>query len=196
MTSVPAVPSRLLGSIAVVLLLVVAGTGQQPTKVSTAAVVQPPAAELKQCAAREFGPSFELQDAPPLLLDIDGDGTEDAVLVATSKNPLLDSEELHYKVVDPYDDFFGWGDPKVTVGFAPSNTGSPRFLLVLHDWRAATPKAKFVIINLPFDKLSVGRTMRKKKPVAAISAEEGSGLNSFVYWDGKKYRWQPNYVNP
>ncbi len=175
------------------LLLVATVQSQQAPVTSPQAGAAPD--QLKEVAAREFGPSFELLAFPPLFLDIDGDGAEDAVLVATSKNPLLDSAELHYRVVDPYDEYFGWGDPKITLGFAPTNVGGPRYLLIVHDWRAATPKAKFVIINLPFEKLSVSRTLRKKKPVAAISAEESSGLNSVVYWDGKKYRWQPNYVD-
>ncbi len=160
----------------------------------TPATPAPSTDAVKQLVAREFGASFELLDFAPLFFDVDADGDEDAVIVGTSKEPLLDEAEFHYKVVDPYDDYFGLGDPHITTGFTPAYLGPPRFLLVLHNWRAATPKAKFVIINLPFEKLSAGRTLRKKKPVPAISAEESGGLVSTLYWDGKKYKWQPSFM--
>ncbi len=160
----------------------------------TPATPPPSPDSLKQLVAREFGSSFELLDPAPLFFDVDADGAEDAILVGTSKNPLLDEGELHYKVVDPYDDYFGLGDPHITAGFSPTQIGPPRYLLVIHDWRAAAPKAKFVIINLPFEKLSPGRTLRKKKPVPAISAEESGGLVSTLFWNGKKYKWQPSFM--
>jgi len=159
----------------------------------------PPAAaapDPQQAAAREFGPSFKLDAKfPPLTGDLDGDGQEDLVLVATCKNPLTDSIEFHYKVVDPYDEYFGFGDPKVTVGFSNTNIGAPRYLLVLHAWRAPAPKAKFVIINLPFERLSLSSMLVKKKKVMSIQAEEAAGVSSAVFWDGKKYRWDAIYVN-
>ncbi len=176
-----------------VLALVLAGLGvaQETAKVAPALAA---GEQLKQLVVRQFGSSFELLDFPPIFMDVDGDGIEDAVIVATSKNPLLDSAELRYKVVDPYDDYFGLGDPKITTGFTPSYLGPPRFLLIVHSWREAKPKAKFVIINLPFEKLSAGRVLRKKKPVPAINAEESSGLTSAVFWDGKKYKWEPSFM--
>jgi hypothetical protein len=195
---------RVSRNAAVAFLLVAGMAAQEPTaavqQVSSptaqpakAAVPALSSDALKQIVAREFGASFELLDIAPLFLDMDGDGSEDAVLIATSKNPLVDATELRYKVVDPYDEYFGFGDPKITAGFSPTQIGPPRFLLVLHGWRETAPKAKYVIINLPFDKLSAGRTLRKKKAVAAIVAEEAGGLTSNVYWDGKKYKWEPNY---
>ena len=67
-------------------------------------------------------------------------------------------------------------------------------MLVVHNWRA--PKAKFVIINLPFDSLALGRMpIKKKKTVNTIHAVELGGLGSDVYWDGKKYKWEPSYIN-
>ncbi len=177
---------------AVLALLVTAGAAQEPAK--PAPVAGPSSEQLKQLVAREFGPTFEVLDFAPLLMDIDADGREDAVIIATSKNPLLDAGELHFKVVDPYDDYFGLGDPKITAGFSPTNPGPPRYLLVVHAWREATPKAKFVLINVPFEKLTAGRVLRRKKPIAAISAEEPGGITSAVYWDGKKYKWQPTFL--
>lgn len=71
-------------------------------------------------------------------------------------------------------------------------------LLVIHGagpegWRAATPKAKFVIINLPFKQITVRKLMVKKKSVMAIYAEESGSdeMTSAVFWDGKKYHYQP-----
>jgi hypothetical protein len=129
-----------------------------------------------------------------LTADLDGDGQEDLVVVATAKNPLSGEFEFHYRAIDPYDAYFGFGDPKVTVQFSATNAVSTRYVLVVHNWR--TPKLKFVIINLPFDSLSVGRIAIKKKKttVNSIHAVELGGLGSDVYWDGKKYKWEPSYI--
>jgi hypothetical protein len=65
-----------------------------------------------------------------------------------------------------------------------------KFILIVHSWKAATPKAKLVVINLPFEKLSIMRVpAKKKKIVPAIAAEDLGGLMSAIYWDGKKYKW-------
>jgi hypothetical protein len=152
-----------------------------------------PALDAQQLCAREFGDTFKLDPKfSPMLADLDGDGKEDLVLVATSKNPLGGEVDYHYRAIDPYDAYFGWGDPKVTVQFAAGNAAGTRDVLVVHNWRA--PKAKFVIINLPFDKLSVARVARKKKALNSIRAEETGGLVSDVFWDGKKYKWVPSYL--
>ncbi len=176
------------------LALATAALAQQP-------VTTPPAGSktadtggpAQQLVAREFGPSFTADPAfPPLFGDLDGDGQEDAVLVATSKYPLADEADFHYKAIDPYDAYFGWGDPKTTVQFAQTNAGPARYVLVIHDWHA--PKAKFVIVNLPFEKLSLGRISRKKKTFNSIHAEESGGLAAEVFWNGKTYKWQASYV--
>ncbi len=153
--------------------------------------------EMGALVARQFGPGFTLlPEFKPLLGDLDSDGQEDAVIVATAAKPLADAEQFQYKVLDPYDSYFGWGDPRVTAAFEPTYTGARRFVLVVHAWQAATPKAKFVIINLPFEKLSLSRLqLKKKKTVLAISALESSYTASATYWDGSRYRWRPDYVN-
>lgn len=120
--------------------------------------------------------------------DLDADGAEDAIFVATAKNPLLDEAEFHYRTIDPYNTFYGFGDPRVTMQFT-SQEGQPRYILVVHNWRAATPKAKFVIINLPFEKLAVARIAVKKKVVPCIAVEDRTGAVSSVYWNGKQYKW-------
>lgn len=143
--------------------------------------------------SEQFGPGYlYIENYPVLTGDLDGDGTEDAVFVTTYReNPLLDEETFHYAVVDPYDEYFGFGDPRVTVNFNARDPEKAKYILVVHNWRAATPKAKFVVINLPFQKLSLGRIpLKKKKVVLAIKAEDLTGTTSAIYWDGKKkYKW-------
>jgi len=163
--------------------------------------------ELQQYVKTQFGEGFKLapmqprgtaghilQDKPTLLLftgDLDGDGTEDAVILAHAPaNVMLGEKDFAYRVIDPYDSYFGFGDPRSTRQLFTDPTRD-RTLLVVHDWRAATPKAKFVIINLPFDNLALTQTSLKKKTRTAIATEEGGLAGSVVYWDGKRYRYEP-----
>jgi hypothetical protein len=149
---------------------------------------------------KQFGSTCTLAAGPSLqTADLDGDGTEDAVIVARCTNPMLDQAEHGYKVIDPYDTFFGYGDPKVTTQFAseePERRGV--VLLVIHGagaeaWHSASPKAKFMIINLPFKQIMVKKLQLRKKMVMAIYADEvgGAGTVSATFWDGKKYKYQP-----
>jgi hypothetical protein len=171
----------------------------------TAASDDPTPIEL---VAKEFGAGFTVVAGQPVLTgDFDGDGTEDIVIVATGKNPMADSAGHDYKVIDPYNSYFGFGDPKITTGFVNLTSNDPRFLLVVHNWKSAMPtshppkpgahlsRPKFVIINLPFEKLSTGSFKVKKKVVAAITAEESGGVAAAVYWDGKNYKWQAYGAN-
>lgn len=130
--------------------------------------------------------------------DLDGDGIDDLVVAAKCKNPMADRDELGYVVADPFDTFMGFGDVKVTSNFAsdvPERRGIA--MLIIHGeekdgWQAETPKAKFLLINLPFKTLTVKKYALKKKTVLGIYMEEqGEGENnsSVVYWDGKKYRY-------
>jgi len=177
---------------------------------------QPPA-DLADVVKQQFGPCFKLATEPTastgvkylhqpqetlpwvpfLTADLDGDGVEDAIIVARCKNPLSDEMNHNYRVVDPYYSNYGYGNPRVTAQFNSSDPNRQNMVLVIHGsgkdaWRSATPKAKFVIINLPFDSLSLTRVNYHKHPVAAVnlteSEEQGSG-SSTIFWDGKKYRW-------
>lgn len=146
----------------------------------------------QEFVSAQFGPEFiYLEKFPVLTGDLDGDGVEDAVFVATRKgNPLVEEEQFHYKVIDPYDEYFGWGDPRVTTTFNAHDPEQIKYILIVHSWRSATPKSKLVVINLPFEKLTLMKIpARKKKIVPAIAAEDLGGLMSAIYWDGKKYRW-------
>jgi len=150
---------------------------------------------------KQFGDSCKLMPGlAPIKGDLDGDGIEDIVIVAKCKNPLPDQTEHNFRVIDPYNDYFGFGDPKVTTQFAsedPQLRGIS--LLVIHGagadaWHAANPKAKFLIINLPFKQLALKKMTLRKKQVMAIYAEEsheGEGTISALFWDGKKYRYHP-----
>ncbi len=167
------------------LLFAVAAAAQQPAN-----LVLP---DAQQILAKEFGSAFQLDPKiNAMVADLDGDGQQDLILVAHSKDPLSGEGDFHYRVIDPYDSYFGFGDPKITLQFSATNVGPSRYVLVVHDWKA--PKGKFVIINLPFDVLSVSRVLIKKKTLPSIHAYEAGGLESNVFWDGKKYRWEPGYM--
>ena len=174
---------------------------------------QPPP-DLAEVVKKQFGPCFELatersaikvnylhpqKETSPwltfLTADLDGDGVEDAIIVARCKTPLADEGNYNYKVIDPYYTNYGYGDPKITAQFNSADPYRQNLVLVIHGagkeaWRAATPKAKFVIINLPFDRLSLTRVTLHKRQVPAVSLiESEQELSSAVFWDGKKYRW-------
>jgi hypothetical protein len=149
---------------------------------------------------KQFGEEFSLLPvSTPYLRDVDGDGVEDFVILARSKKPMLDAAEHSYKVVDPYYEFYGYGDPRLTASFGSEDvTEKNLVVLVIHGagvdaWRSETPKAKFVIINLPVKKVSVRRLQLRKKQINAIFAEEAdsSAGDSVVFWDGKQYKYQP-----
>jgi len=170
-------------------------------------------ARLAELVKKQFGPCFEVstrstevqvkylhpqkEDAPfvPFVSgDVDGDGVEDAVIVAHCKNPLADEVQFGYKVIDPYYTAHGYGDPKITSQFGSADPTGGDLLLVIHGsgpdaWRSATPKAKFVVINLPFRTVTLGRVQRKKGTAPAIKLIEAESSSSVLFWDGKKYRW-------
>jgi len=150
---------------------------------------------------QQFGDSCSLEPKwQPIMADLNGDGTEDVVIVARCKNVLIDQGEKNYRVIDPMDSFFGYGNPSITTSFAPDD---PKLrgvsLLVIHGagadgWRSATPLAKFVIINLPVKTLTVKKMKVKRKKIAtAIYVEEAGAdqMTSAIFWDGKKYRYEP-----
>jgi hypothetical protein len=149
---------------------------------------------------KQFGSTCKLMAGPPQLkADLDGDGVEDLVVAARCTNPLADQAEDDFTVVDPYNTFFGYGNTKITSQFASEDPALRGLvLLVIHGtgeeaWRADKPKAKFVIINLPFKQIAVKKLKVRKKSVMAIYADETGAdhMTSATFWDGKKYRYQP-----
>ena len=137
--------------------------------------------------------------AAALKADLNGDGIEDLVVAARCTNPLGDQAEDNFTVIDPYNQLLrvrkSQGHQPICLGGpchpGPGAAGHPRRRC--EAWRAAVPKAKFVIINLPFKQVTVKKLMVKKKPIMAIYAEETGGdrMTSATYWDGKRYRYQP-----
>jgi hypothetical protein len=148
----------------------------------------------------QFGNQFTLlPEVEAAFGDLDGDVVEDIVIAARCKNPLLDEAEHNYTVMDPYYEFFGYGNPKLTTTFSegdPMRRGL--VMLIIHGtgpdgWRSATPKAKYVIVNLPYRRISVRKMQLKKKTIEAVYVEESGdmGESSAVFFDGKKFRYVP-----
>src|SRR5690242_2006835 len=156
------------------------------------------AAAVQKIVHDQFGSGYKvLTEFAPLVADFDGDGIEDLAVAAKAVNPLLNAVEYHYTVVDPYHSFFGYGNPKVMMEFGaddPRQQG--HVILIVHGaaegaWQAAQPKAKFVVVNLPYNKLTLSHVLLHKKPVGAVAAEEPDRVSSLIYWDGKKYKYEP-----
>jgi len=134
----------------------------------------------------------------PQAADLNGDGIEDLVAVARCKNPLIEQDDKNYRVIDPLDSFYGYGNTKITTAFGQDD---PRLhgicLLIIHGsgreaWRSATPEAKFVIINIAVKTVAVKKMkISKKRTTTAIYLEEETGdeMTSAIFWDGKKYRY-------
>ena len=149
---------------------------------------------------KQFGDNCSLLAGPAQYVgDLDGDGIDDLVVAAKCKNPMADKDEYSFAVADPYDAFLGFGDVRVTSTFAsdePQRRGV--CLLIIHGaekdaWRSDKPKAKFLLINLPFKTLAVKRLTTKKANLLGVYMEEqgeGEDTSSVLFWDGKKYRYQ------
>src|SRR5215469_8806401 len=148
---------------------------------------------------KQFGDNCSLLQGPQqFVADLDGDGVDDLVAAAKCKNPMADKDEYEFVVADPYDSFLGFGDVRVTSTFAsdvPERRGVA--LMIIHGaekdaWQAEKPKAKFLLINIPFKNLTVKRVALKKKTILGVYMEEtgeGEDTSSLVFWDGKKYRY-------
>ena len=177
-----------------------------------AAVAIPP--EITEVVAKQFGPAFEIATErspvkvtylhppvePPWIpyfrADLDGDGVEDLVVIARCSNPLAGQADFDYTVVDPYYAANGYGNPKVTAAFSSGIPGRNNLVLVLlgagaEGWRAEKPRGKWVLINLPFDRVLPSHVeLKKGHKLAALGLEENDeGGSSVVYWDGGHWRW-------
>jgi hypothetical protein len=133
---------------------------------------------------------------PAFVGDVDGDGSEDIVIVARCKDALGGASQFDYKVVDPLNAYYGWGNPKITTQFSAQDPDKNLVLLVIHGagkegWRAEHPKAKFAIINLHFANVALSGATLKKKAVAAVRLDESDGISSLLFFDGKKWKYAP-----
>jgi hypothetical protein len=145
-----------------------------------------------ETAKVQFGPGYKVDPKfSAFVADFDGDGKEDLGLVVGVKDALGNSAKFEYKVVDPYNSYFGFGDVTYTTRFSSFGDGTNRCVAIVFDWKAAKPKGKFVIVNFPFSTLAVQYNSYKKKSVAAFYGREETGLTNIVFWDGKKWRWEP-----
>ena len=62
-----------------------------------------------------------IRNFAPMTADLNSDGIEDLVLVARCKNALIDQDEKNYKVIDPMNSFYGYGQSKVTSSMGPAD---------------------------------------------------------------------------
>lgn len=190
----------LLPALALLLTVVAAAGDKKQPPPPPAHAKSPSPLVTDELIHKQFGDNCSLLLGPPqFVADMDDDGIEDLVVAARCKNPMADKDEYSFVVADPYDSFLGYSDIKVTSTFAsdePDRRGIS--LLIIHgaekdSWRAEKPKAKFLLINLPFKTLTVKRLALKKKTILGIYMEEkgeGEDTSSVVYWDGKKYRYE------
>lgn len=156
-------------------------------------------AQIAAIVKQQFGDTFTLPakfPTPLITADFDGDGVEDVAIVANSKDPMPDSYAFKYEIADPYHAYFGFGNPKYTSSFRADPEHNHHLLVIFGNgkegWHAATPKNKFVLVNVPFDKLEVGRMLlnKKKPPIFVIKALESEVMDSAVWWEAKKKRWR------
>ncbi len=189
----------LLPALALLLNLTASAQKKQPPP-PPAHAKSPSPAVTDEFIHKQFGDNCSLLAGPPqFVADLDDDGVNDLVVAAKCKNPMADKDEYSFVVTDPYDTFLGYSDVKVTSTFAsdePQRRGIT--LLIIHGaekdaWRSDKPKAKFLLINLPFKTLTVKRLAMKKKTILGIYMEEtgeGEDTSSVLFWDGKKYKYQ------
>jgi hypothetical protein len=173
---------------------------KKPLPPPPAHATHPSPAVTDEYLHKQFGDNCSLLAGPEqFVADMDGDGIDDLVVAARCKNPMADKDEYSFAIADPYNTFLGYSDVKVTSTFAsdaPEVRGIG--LLIVHGadkdgWRAETPKAKFLLINVPFKTLTVKRLTIKKKTVLGVYMEErgeGENTSSVLFWDGKKYKYQ------
>jgi hypothetical protein len=149
---------------------------------------------------QQFGPEFTLvPELAPIFGDLNGDGVEDVVIAARCKNPLLDQAEHNYTVIDPYYEFYGYGNPVITTRFSePDPLRRGLMVLIIHGagpdaWRSTTPLSKFAVVNLPYRTLSVRKMRLRKKSIEAVYIEEAgeTGESSALFFDGKKFKYVP-----
>ena len=163
-------------------------TAQTAPQAASAPAANPKDVDVPALIAREFGEDFKIaKDITPIFGDFDADGQQDLAVVATGGNPLMGDGLHNYKTTDPYNESFGYGNPKVTMAFN-TDQSKARYILILHSWQK--PKAKFVLVNVPFQTVKVGHMMRKKKPVDALGTTDETGVQAAIFFTGKKYKWE------
>ena len=153
---------------------------------------------LNELVVKQFGKEFEIFPNDHQVLftgDLDGDGIEDAVIVVRSEHPLLGASSHNFVPLSPEEDYYGWGKASTFAGSQTVRWEEQRILLIIHGsgpqaWRSETPKAKFVMVNLPFEKIQLTVAKIKKRTEAVISGDSMT-FSATIFWDGKKYKFDP-----
>jgi hypothetical protein len=188
---------KFLGNVLFLAACVAAAQSPQANQPVAASPVD--TAQLAATVKQQFGDTFTLPakfPTPVIIADFDGDGVEDVAIVANSKDPLPDSYAFKYQVADPYHAYFGFGDPRLTSSFRADPEHNHHLLVIFGSgkeaWHSVTPKGKFVLVNVPFDSVEVGRMLlsKKKPPIFVIKALEAQVMDSAIWWDAKKKRWR------
>jgi hypothetical protein len=191
---------KFLGKVLFLAACVAAAQSPQTSQPPAApAAPGPDPAQLSALVKQQFGETFTVPakfSTPIITADFDGDGVQDVAIVANSKDPLPDSYAFKYDVSDPYHAYFGFGNPKLSSAFNADPERTHHLLVIFGSgkeaWRAATPKGKFVLVNVPFDTVEVGRMLisKKKPPIFVIKAVESQIMDSSLWWEAKKKRWR------
>jgi len=158
----------------------------------------PVPADAQDVVLKQFGKEFQIfteLPAPFLTGDFDGDGVEDAAIIVRARHPLADKGKYDFISFSPEDEYYGYGDPKVMTTTEWERWQDRKLVLVIHGagaegWRSEHPKAKFLLVNLPFDNFYIVHTKIKKKTQDVIAGET-SVMSSIVFWTGKKYKYDP-----
>jgi hypothetical protein len=186
--------SRIALVSAMVLCLITAAAAQKNAAKTVAPAVD------DAFVQKEFGSTCRLnKDVAPVITDLNGDGVKDIVIAAHCANPMIDAVEHRFTVIDPYMAFYGFGNPQITTQYS---TEDPHYrdlaLLIIHGdgpeaWRSATPKAKYLVVNLAYKDIAARHYLLKKKRIEAVYIDEADQLQtvSVLFWDGKKYRYNP-----
>ncbi len=182
--------------VAALCLLVIPALAQKPSSPSS----PDPRKIDDDFVHQQFGDQFTFLSSVGIAVgDLDGDGVEDVVIAARCKNPMLDQSEHDFTVIDPYNAFFGYGNPQVTTTFSEGDP-SLRGLVILiingsgpEAWHSPKPKAKYVVVNLPYKAIYVRKFTLKKKRIEGLYVEEAGslGASSAVFFDGKKFQYVP-----
>ena len=132
-----------------------------------------------------------------LLGDLDGDGTEDAVFIVTGGSPLIGAGAFNYTVLDPYDGYWSFGDPKLNTHVAQTDAGPHYYVLVVSRLAGREGQGEIRVHQSAVQADCVSRRpkwardcLRKnKKVVAAIATVESDGQQGAVFWNGRTYKF-------
>jgi len=153
---------------------------------------------LTDLVHKNFGDDVEVFSGDPTVYftgDFDGDGVEDIAVIVRTQHPDAHAIDLNYKVINPEGEYYGGFLAKHMSTGDMVRWQERRLIAVIHgagekSWKADAPKAKYMMIDLPFTRLYVAKQKYKKKVITVLSMDSDT-VASMVYWNGKKYRYEP-----